>query len=122
MQTVLIVEDEHIQQKIYAKLLQDAGYTVLLADDGNLGLSSALDNHPDLILLDSLLPEKNGFEVLSALREDSWGKSAKVVFLTNKDASEEELGIILAKNPSLYLAKSTVSNEDLLAKIKPLLD
>ena len=84
-QTVLIVEDEKNIVDILRFNLQKEGYATLEAFDGVTGLRLALDENPDLILLDLMLPEMNGFEVCKLLRDK--GRSTPVLIIT---AREEE--------------------------------
>ena len=88
--TVLIVEDEKNIVDILKFNLQRAGYQTLEAYDGEDGLSQALSANPDLILLDVMLPKKNGFDVCRALREQ--GSNVPVIILT---AREEEADKVL---------------------------
>ena len=88
--TVLIVEDEKNIVDILRFNLQRAGYQTLEAYDGEDGLAQALSANPDLILLDVMLPKKNGFDVCRALRDQ--GSSVPVIILT---AREEEADKVL---------------------------
>jgi DNA-binding response OmpR family regulator len=83
--TILIVEDEIDIREAMAEALTQAGYTVLTAENGAVGLKTALEAKPDLILVDIVMPVMDGHGLLSRLREDSWGKSAKVIVLTSMD-------------------------------------
>ena len=65
------------------------GYTVLQGADGEEGLQIALAQHPDIILLDILMPTMDGFSMLKKLREDAWGKDARVIILTNLDGLKD---------------------------------
>ena len=78
--TVLIVEDEKNIVDILRFNLQRAGYQTLEAYDGEDGLAQAVSANPDLILLDVMLPKKNGFDVCRALRDQ--GSSVPVIILT----------------------------------------
>lgn len=80
--TILIVDDEPDLRDALADMLGAEGYNVLVAKDGKEGLGTALAQKPDLILLDVMMPNMDGFGVLDELRKDEWGKNAKVIFLT----------------------------------------
>lgn len=67
---ILIVEDDIFFQKFYATKLQEAGFKVDLASDGEEGLLSARAVKPDLIILDIIMPNKDGFEVLEDISKD----------------------------------------------------
>lgn len=116
---ILIIEDEGDIREAMAEAVKDAGFVVSTAPNGSVGLQTALDEHPDLILLDIIMPIMGGHEMLKKLREDSWGKDAKVLMLTSMDdvqniASAHELGI------ADYLVKAHSSLDYIVNKIKQL--
>lgn len=114
---ILIVEDEVAFQKLIGDQMVKDGYEILTADDGKKGLEDAKSQHPDLILLDLKLPVMGGLEMLSELRKDDWGKSAKVIVLTNLEPDKEILDKILAERPELYLVKSNIKLSELREKV-----
>ena len=81
--TVLIIEDEPSLRHALADKCYNIGVSVLEAADGDAGLQLALLKHPDLILLDLLLPGRDGMSLLTELRKDPWGKDAAVIILSN---------------------------------------
>jgi DNA-binding response OmpR family regulator len=93
MRTVLIVEDEPAMLRGLEDNFKDKGYYVLTAVDGKQGLEKALREKPDLILLDIMLPEFNGYEVCSQVREK--GLDMPIIMLTAKD---QESDIVLGLN------------------------
>ena len=88
-QTVLIVEDEKNIVDILRFNLQKEGYATLEAFDGVTGLRLALDENPDLILLDLMLPEMNGFEVCKLLRDK--GRSTPVLIITAREEEKDKI-------------------------------
>ena len=66
---ILLVEDEPGFRRIYSFVLKNAGYDVLEAEDGEKGIQMVLEHHPDLVLLDLMLPKISGFDVLKKIRE-----------------------------------------------------
>ncbi len=82
---ILFIEDDKPIAEMYARVLEHAGYHVDFAYDGNEGLKKALEGHYSLILLDIMMPEKTGIEVLRVLRgDDGQGHpETKIVILTN---------------------------------------
>lgn len=83
---------------MYRFKFEALGYQVETAENGKLGLELVLSMKPDIILLDLMMPEMTGDQALAKLREDPWGKNAKVIILTNMGeqeipASVKELGI-----------------------------
>lgn len=81
--TILVIEDEGMLLSALEDKFTREGFTVLTAENGRAGLISALKNHPDLILLDIVMPVMDGITMLNKLRRTTWGKNAKVVLLTN---------------------------------------
>jgi DNA-binding response OmpR family regulator len=113
---ILIVEDEFPILHSLARELSTE-YEVLEAPNGTTGLSVALESHPDLILLDILLPYISGEDLLAQLRQDEWGKNATVFIITN--VSEQQIEDRIRKlGITEYLIKSDISMKDLSTKIK----
>lgn len=112
--TVLIVEDERAIVEILKFNLKREGYETLEALDGELGLKLALENDPDLILLDVMLPKMNGFDICSEIRKA--GKVTPVIMLT---AREEETDKIfgLEAGADDYITKP-FSMRELMARVK----
>jgi DNA-binding response OmpR family regulator len=121
MNKILIVEDE----LAYMKLLQDQlvrqGYTVIQASDGKKGLDLAMSQHPDLILLDVRMPVMDGMKMLEELRKDTYGKTVKVIFLTNLEPNDDTIKNVIDGQPSYYLVKSDIQLSQLLEKVRELL-
>ena len=116
---LLIVEDELIVAKTMAEKLKAEGYDVITASDGLEGLKIAELEHPDLILLDLLLPKMEGMEVLSELRKDVWGKTVPVIILTNLSGVDgEKLCDVSELEPCYYLIKANESLQNVVDKIK----
>ncbi|OGZ07292.1 MAG: hypothetical protein A3D65_02230 [Candidatus Lloydbacteria bacterium RIFCSPHIGHO2_02_FULL_50_13] len=115
---VLIVEDEAPLRNAVTDILSFEGFTVFQAKNGQEGLDTAFKEHPDLILLDLLMPIMDGLTMLEKLRQDAtWGKDAAVILLTNINDPEK---IALATEAGSYdfLVKSDWNIEDVVKKIK----
>jgi CheY-like chemotaxis protein len=80
--TILIVEDEPVFRLIYRGVLQNSGYQVLEAGDGQIGWSMVKEHKPDLVLLDLILPKMSGHEVLHNIRSDTVTKNIPVVIFS----------------------------------------
>lgn len=80
---MLIVDDEKQLNEALVFKFEEEGFTVWSARDGEEGLRSALTNEPDMILLDIIMPKMDGITMLEKLRANVWGKTAKVIILTN---------------------------------------
>ncbi|HLB66669.1 MAG TPA: response regulator [Candidatus Saccharimonadales bacterium] len=83
MPKIAIVEDDQAISQMYRIKFEADGYEVETAENGKLGLALAEKMRPDVILLDLMMPEMNGDEMLVELRKQVWGKNIKVVILTN---------------------------------------
>lgn len=119
--TILVVEDEEFLRQMLAQVFKEAGFTVFEAADGEMGLSIALTKHPDVILLDILLPKMDGITVLKKLRLDTWGKTALIIMLTNLSADNQMLQQVSEAPPSYYFVKSDMEPAELVPKIKEIL-
>ncbi len=80
---VLVVDDEESVREIYRHEFTNSGYQVVTAADGEEGLLKAGEAHPDVILLDIMLPKMSGIDVLRALKENELTKKIMVLLLTN---------------------------------------
>lgn len=115
--TVLVVEDDSAMRTALAAHLSREEFSVLEAKDGAEGLSLALEKRPDLILLDLMMPVKDGMEMLRELRMDSWGKEARVMLLTNvKDT--EKVADALALSAFRYFVKSDNTLDEITSAIR----
>lgn len=112
--TILIVEDEQNIVDILSFNLSREGYDTLEAYDGPTGLQLALENDPDLILLDLMLPGMNGFDVCRKIRES--GSSIPILMLTaREEEADKVLGLELGADD--YITKP-FSMRELLARVK----
>lgn len=85
---IAIIEDDQAISQMYRFKFEAEGYTVETAGNGKLGLELAEKMRPDIILLDLMMPEMNGDDMLEQMRATDWGKDTKVVILTNKGEQE----------------------------------
>lgn len=85
---VAIIEDDQAISQMYRFKFEAEGFNVETAGNGKLGLELAEKMKPDIILLDLMMPEMNGDEMLEKLRATNWGKTIKVIILTNKGEQE----------------------------------
>ena len=116
---ILIIEDEKpLRDALYDKLTRE-GFTAIIAKDGAEGLRIALRDHPDLLLLDIIMPVMDGITMLKKLRQDAWGKTARVIILTNLTADNYRVGQYLTQSKiSYYLIKSDWKIESVIEKIR----
>jgi DNA-binding NtrC family response regulator len=114
---ILVVEDEApLSDALCAKLTHE-GYEVTGIRNGELGLNSALNSHPDLIVLDMIMPHMGGIEMLKLLRRDGWGYTVPVIILTNVGNIEESPQVISDPHLSVH-NKSETKLEDLVIMIR----
>ncbi len=118
---ILVVEDEADLREAMVEVLTEAGFTVYSAEDGAAGLNLALTEHPDLILLDLMMPVMDGHQVLAKLREDEWGRNAKVVILSAMDDVENIAGSYEEKKLLDYFIKAHMSLEELVKQVRLIL-
>jgi DNA-binding response OmpR family regulator len=88
MAKIVIVEDDLAIAQMYRLKFEAEGHRVGIAGNGKLGLALCEEMKPDLVLLDLMMPEMNGDEMLEKMRQKDWGKEPKVIILTN--VSEQE--------------------------------
>ena len=98
MSKIAIVEDDAAISQMYRIKFEAAGYTVNTAENGKVGLDLINEMKPDIVLLDLMMPEMDGEEMLTRLRKETWGKDLKVIILTNMGETEapdtiRELGV-----------------------------
>jgi len=113
MKKILVVEDEKNLAKILEVKLEKEGYKVFVAQNGQEGFDQALLHHPDLILLDIIMPVMDGMTMLRQLREDDWGKKVPVILLTNLNDSES-IAEASKKGVYDYLVKADWKLEDIV--------
>ena len=106
---VLVVDDDKIIRALIKSLLTKAGYTCSFAENGRQGLELALAEHPDLMIVDWLMPEMNGIELISALRQTASGRAIYILLLTNL-SDEERLVEALVAGADDFLPKPVKSN------------
>lgn len=115
--SILIVEDEADLRQALKTVFSYEDFTVYTAQDGEEGLNTALEKKPDIILLDVLMPKKDGVTVLKELRADSWGKNVKVIILTALDDLEKVAEIITAGGDD-YIVKTNITLSAIAQKVK----
>lgn len=88
MAKIAIIEDDLAIAQMYRMKFEAEGYNVEIAENGRLGLELCEQMKPDIILLDLMMPEMNGDEMLEKMRSTDWGKQVKVIILTNVGEQE----------------------------------
>lgn len=115
-----VVEDELSQRKALTDKFTREGFKVLEARNGEEGLKIALDEKPDIILLDLVMAHMDGMTMLKKLRaENSWGQSVPVILLTNLSADNDAMIQGIAEtSPAYYLMKANWTINDVVEKVK----
>ena len=115
--TVLVVDDDSETRYLLSAMLEGEGYTTLLAASGKQALDILSSQSPAAILLDLLMPEMDGFEVLRRIREDRMSQDIPIFILTAKDLTEEDLKNLAGPSGVLFL-KGEAWREALLAQLR----
>lgn len=119
--TILFIEDEPDLQKTISETLEQKGYRVLKALNGEIGWNLCKKEHPDLVLLDLILPKKNGFEVLASIKADPETKNIPVVILTNLEGALD-IQKALELGASTFLVKTNYELEEVVHKIEKIIN
>lgn len=114
---ILVVEDEEPMQMVLRDVLKVEGYAVLEAKNGIEGLELALKEHPDLILLDILMPKMDGLEMLKNLRADEWGRKVPVIVLTNL-SDNDDIAKAVEEDVFEYFVKTDIRIDEVIARIR----
>jgi two-component system, OmpR family, alkaline phosphatase synthesis response regulator PhoP len=114
---ILLVEDDQMISGMYKIKFQQAGYEVVIAENGKDAIEMAADINPDIILLDIILPMVDGFGALEAIKKEPKSKNVPVIMLTNLGTDED-----IAKGKELgatdYLVKASLTPGEVLGKIE----
>ncbi len=120
VQSILIIEDDRFIGEMYVRSLKKIGYDVDWMVDGNDGLVAARNKSYDLILLDVMLPERRGTEIIDALRgKEDLIPGTKIIVLTNFE-QDDESRLAMEARADAYLIKAEITPNKLLEAIKQL--
>ncbi len=117
---VLVVDDDQNLRLALTDKLKKTGFEVLEAEDGEEGLAKSFESHPDIILLDVMMPTMNGIDMLKKLRADDWGKDVQVIMLTVLE-NAETLAEAMSSGSFTYMVKTDVNVDRIVAKINEIL-
>ncbi|MBI2577958.1 MAG: response regulator [Candidatus Wildermuthbacteria bacterium] len=115
--TILVVEDDTAYANVYRRKLSKEGYDVVIEGNGDKALGVVREKKPDLILLDLVMPGKNGFEVLQEIRSHKEFDNIKIIVASNLS---QDIDIEKAKHAGAddYFIKSNVSVPEMIQKVK----
>lgn len=121
IKSILMVEDDRFIGEMYVRSLKKAGYEVDWMVDGNDGLVAARNRTYDLLLLDIMLPERRGTDILDALRggKEDLIPNTKIIVLTNFE-QDSESRLAMEHNVDAYLIKAEITPRKLIAIIEQL--
>lgn len=117
---ILLMEDDQFLGEIYVKKLMESGFEVQVANDGEQGLAALKERKPDLVLLDIVMPNLDGFAVLEKVKADKNLARIPVILLTNLWQPEDiERGKKLGADA--YVVKAHFTPKEVVNKIKEVL-
>lgn len=114
---IVLVEDDEFLRRMYTRKLESAGYTVATAADGEKALALIASVHPAVVLLDIVMPKKDGFEVLASVRADPKTKNLPVILLTNV-SEPETITRARRSRATEYLIKSHFLPSEVVAVVQ----
>ena len=114
---ILYIEDDVGLRTTLGEALKQEGFDMLFASDGESGLRLARAEKPDLILLDLILPKKNGFEVLKELKANKETAKIPVIIATNLE-SPIDIEKVIKLGATTYLVKTNYSLQEAVEKVK----
>ncbi len=114
---ILVVDDEPANRELLVDLLAPAGFRVMAASGGEEGIRLAKSGRPDLVLLDLMMPDVTGFDVVEALRSDSTTQAIPIMVLTAKDLTEADKQQ-LNGHVSAVLSRRSTGTADLLGQLQ----
>jgi len=117
---ILLIDDEQAILDVFAQALTQAGFTVVTAPHGAKGIELATSEKPDMILLDQILPDMNGNDVLKKLKQDEATKTIPVAMLSNF-SQDGMVSDALRSGAVEYILKYQISPQDLILKVKGIL-
>lgn len=120
MKKIAVIEDDNILREILSDKLSAAGYEVVGASDGDEALEVVINNKPDLILLDVLLPKKSGTDVLSSIKANSDLKDVPVIAISNT-AEGDEIEKVKALGVKDFLVKAIFDSNDVVSRVQGVL-
>jgi twitching motility two-component system response regulator PilH len=118
-ETILVVDDSPTEQRLVSERLQSKGYTVITASDGEEALSKAGREHPRLVILDVIMPKRNGFQVCRQLKNTAATRDIKVLILSGKDLESDRVWG-LRQGADVYMTKP-FTDEELFSSVTRLL-
>ncbi len=117
---ILLVDDDLALMTVFSTALSGAGYQVVTAADAKTGIDKVKSERPDLVLLDQMLPDMNGNDILKVLKQDPTTKNFPVAMLSNY-SDEKVMQESIQQGAMDYILKYQIEPKDLVNKVKLLL-
>jgi two-component system OmpR family response regulator len=114
---VLVADDNESIRELYSTALSLVGIEAITASSGAQAIAIALEKHPDVILMDIMMPGIDGHETVEKIRADSWGKSAKIIYLTNL-SEPTDVAKAFAQKPEEYIIKAHTDVKEVVNKVR----
>ncbi len=114
--TVLVIDDTRSNLRLFTDILTEAGYRVLPAPNGHIGISAAQKQHPDIILLDIMMPYMSGFEVCEYLKSDKRTRDIPIIFISALNETSDKIRAFEAGGVD-YISKP-IEYREVLARIR----
>ncbi len=114
---IAIIEDDLAIAQMYRMKFENEGFDVSSAENGIVGVQMVESFRPDVILLDMMMPEMNGDEVLARVRKEAWGKDIIVMILTNM-GKEEAPGVLEKLDVYTYIVKAEMTPRQVAETVK----
>ncbi len=118
---ILLIEDDPFLSEIYVIKFKEAGFEISLAQDGSLGLQRIKDEIPDLVLLDIVMPNVDGLEVLRTMKNDASIRNIPVVILSNL-GEQEDIKRGLELGAEFYIVKAHYTPTEVVARVRAVLE
>jgi DNA-binding response OmpR family regulator len=119
--TVLIIDDDIAFSEMLTEIFRSEGMRVIVEHDGVTGLDQAAQSHPDLIMLDVMMPRMSGADALTKIRETDWGKTVPILMLTNMGEPEIVAQDKARGAPTECLLKTDWTLDQISTRVKGLL-
>jgi DNA-binding response OmpR family regulator len=120
MAKILIVEDDSFISELYAQAMINAGFEVDTASTGTAAVERIAQGNPDLVLLDIMLPDFDGFEVLERVNKEKFQGHMPVIVVSNL-SGEESVSRAMGMGVNDYMVKANVTPKDIVLRVKSVL-
>ncbi len=118
---LLVAEDDQFYANLYRTKLEKEGFSVVVASNGTETLELLKKHRPNLVILDLIMPETDGFEILKKLKKETWAKNVPVIVLSNL-GQEEDINRAKELGAYKYVIKSNVSIHQMVESVEEALE